>query len=122
MALVYLVKFLVLSFAGWITGYEEEAGIYIFNIFLINKIWGISLLPFVVIMAFAEKKITAIALLVSLIVIGLLLLMRFVRSYGLLQHRLSFKLFHFLLYVFSLEVLPVMLIYKSIVIFLKVNS
>ena len=122
LALVYLVKFLVLSFAGWITGYEEEAGIYIFNIFLINKIWGISLLPFVVIMAFAEKKITAIALLVSLIVIGLLLLMRFVRSYGLLQHRLSFKLFHFLLYVFSLEVLPVMLIYKSIVIFLKVNS
>jgi len=122
LALVYLVKFLVLSFAGWITGYEEEAGIYIFNIFLINKIWGISLLPFVVIMTFAEKKITAIALLVSLIVIGLLLLMRFVRSYGLLQHRLSFKLFHFLLYVFSLEVLPVMLIYKSIVIFLKVNS
>lgn len=57
LALVYLVKFLVLSFAGWITGYEEEAGIYIFNIFLINKIWGISLLPFVVIMTFAEKKL-----------------------------------------------------------------
>ena len=122
LALVYLIKFLVLSFTGWITGYEEESGIYIFNIFLINKILGICLLPFVVVMAFAENKIVTIALIISWMVIGLLLLMRFVRSYGLLQHRLSFNLFHFLLYVFSLEVLPLMLIYKSIVIFLKGNS
>lgn len=122
LALVYLVKYLVLSFTGWITGYEEEADIYIFNIFLINKILGICLLPFVVIIAFAANQVATLAILTSLIVIGLLLLMRFVRSYGLLQHRLSFKVFHFLLYVFSLEVLPVMLIYKSIVIFLKGNA
>lgn len=122
LTLVYFIKFLVTGFAGWITNYKEEAGTYVFNVFLINKVIGICLLPVVVVMSFSEKVVTDAAVVSSFIIIGLLVIMRFIRSYSLLQHRLKFNLFHFLLYVFSLEVLPIMLIYKSVVFFLTGNQ
>ncbi|MFZ1528648.1 MAG: DUF4271 domain-containing protein [Ferruginibacter sp.] len=122
LTLVYFIKFLVTGFVGWITNYKEEAGTYVFNIFLINKVIGICLLPVVVVMSFSEKIVTDVAVVSSFIIIGLLVIMRFIRSYSLLQHRLKFNLFHFLLYVFSLEVLPIMLIYKSVVLYLTGNQ
>ncbi len=122
LTLIYFIKFLVIGFIGWITNYKEEAGTYVFNIFLINKVIGICLLPVVVVMSFSEKAVTDAAVVASFIIIGLLVIMRFIRSYNLLQQRLKFNLFHFLLYVFSLEVLPIMLIYKSIVVFLTGNQ
>lgn len=119
---VYFTKFLVLGFTGWVTNYKEEAGVYVFNVFLINKVMGICLVPVIVLMAFAEKQIAEIVVISSFVIIGLLILMRFIRSYSLLQHRLKFNVFHFLLYVFSLEVLPIMLIYRAVVVFLTGNQ
>ncbi len=118
---VYFVKYLTLKFTGWVTGFKQEADIYTFIIFLINKIIGICLLPVVIVMAFSDKSVAAIFIYLSFILIALLLLMRFFRSYGLLQTRIKVSRFHFFLYIFSVEILPLFIIYKAVMLFFNKN-
>jgi Domain of unknown function (DUF4271) len=121
MALVYFVKFCTLKFTGWITGLKDVVDVYVFVIFLINKIIGIFLVPFIVLLAFADVPVIKIATLVSLICIGIFLLLRFYRSYGLVQNQLKISKFHFVLYITSIEILPLLLIYKGLMIYLTKN-
>jgi len=118
---VYIVKYLTLKFTGWITGYKQEADIYTFIIFLINKIIGICLLPVVIVLAFSEHQVATVFVMASAILVGVLLLMRFYRSYGLLEARIKVSRFHFFLYIFSVEILPLFIIYKAAVLFLNKN-
>ena len=115
---VYMAKYLALKFVGWVTGYSTEADTYTFVLFLINKIIGICLLPVVVILCFSDSIIADIATVISLLIIGILLLLRFIRSYSLLQHKLNVSRLHFLLYIVAMEILPLMLIYKAVSIFI----
>ena len=116
---VYLVKFFAVKFIGWVTGLNTEADTYIFIVFLINKIIGICLLPLIVILAFSNAIVINAALVVSVIFIGVMLLFRFIRSFSLLQHKLKISRSHFLLYIFSLEILPLILIYKAVELFIS---
>lgn len=119
--LIYLVKFCTLKFTGWITGLTEVTNTYVFIIFLINKIIGIFLVPFIVIMSFADLAIVKIAVLISLMSIGIFLLLRFFRSYSLLQNQLKISRFHFILYIIGIEILPLLLIYRGFMFYLSKN-
>lgn len=119
MGLIYFIKFCALKFTGWITGLSEVTNTYIFVIFLINKIIGIFLVPFIIILSFSDIPIAKIAVLISLMSIGIFILLRFFRSYGLLQNQLKISRFHFILYITGIEVLPLMLIYKGLMLYLS---
>jgi len=121
LGLIYLVKFCTLKFTGWVTGLTDVTNTYVFIIFLINKIIGIFLVPFIVILSFSDIYIVKIAVLISLMSIILLLLLRFFRSYGLLQNQLKISRFHFILYIAGIELLPLLLIYKGLMIYLSKN-
>lgn len=121
-AVCYLTKFFSLLFTGWLTTYKAEAKIYIFSIFLLNKIIGMLLLPFTIIIAFSTTQIATYAINVSLILLSILLFSRFFRTYGLLQNRLKLNRMHFLIYIVSLEVLPILLIYKTVMVFFGNSS
>jgi hypothetical protein len=120
-AIIYLTKFITLKFTGWIVHSKDVTDNYIFIIFLINKILGIFLLPIVIIMAFSKPFLVDIVVPGSLIIIFLLLILRFFRSYGILQNRLKFSRFHFLIYIIGIEILPLLLIYKTLMILLSKN-
>jgi hypothetical protein len=111
---VYLVKFLTLKSIGWITGFNAESNLYIFVVFLINKITGILLLPILLVLSFATPVVVSIFTYGSFVMVGILFLLRYFRSYGLLQHRIKVGRFHFLMYVFAIELLPLLLIYKAV--------
>lgn len=117
--LIYLAKYSTLKFTGWITGLKEITNTYVFVIFLINKIIGIFLVPFVVILAFSDPSITRVAILLSLLSIGVFMLLRFFRSYGLLQNQLKISRFHFVLYIAGIEIIPLLLIYKGLMLYLS---
>jgi hypothetical protein len=119
LVVVYALKFLVVKFIGWITGYNTEADTYIFIVFLINKIIGVCLLPITVILAFSDIILTNAVMIFSLVFIGIMFLFRYVRSFSLLQHKLKISRFHFLLYIFSLEILPLILIYRVVELFIS---
>jgi hypothetical protein len=121
LGLIYLVKYSSLKFTGWLTGYKEATDSYIFIIFMICKILGIILIPFTILMAFAAIPIASTSALISLLVIGIFLLLRFFRSYGLLQNQLKVSRFHFFLYIAGVEVIPLLLIYKGLLFLLSKN-
>lgn len=116
---IYLIKFCTLKFTGWVAGMNEVTNTYIFVLFLINKIIGIFLVPFIIILAFSNPAIVKTATLISLICIGLFLLLRYFRSYGLLQNQLKISKFHFMLYILGIELLPLLLIYKGLMVYFK---
>ena len=121
LAIVYIGKLISLKFTGWVTGYSEVTNTYIFIIFLINKILGILLLPFAVIIAFSTPSLITASVIISLLLISLMFLLRFFRSYGLLQHQLKISKLHFFMYVAGVEIIPLLLIYKALILLLSKN-
>lgn len=119
--LIYIVKFCTLKFAGWLTGYQQEAETYIFIVFLINKIISLCLVPIVVIIPFSNPELVNITIIISFVMIVLMFIMRFFRSYGLLQNRLKVSGLHFFLYIIGIEVLPLLLIYRFALIIMSKN-
>ncbi|RFS22434.1 DUF4271 domain-containing protein [Chitinophaga silvatica] len=110
--IIYLVKYIVLRFCGWLFGNSELADAYIFILFLINKVLGILLVPFLVIMAFCKPQIANTFLYISLFFIALLVVYRYIRSYSLVKQYLSFSKLHFFLYLCAFEVAPVLILIK----------
>ena len=121
LAAVYFLKFLTLKFTGWLTGYREAVNNYLFIIFLINKILSILLIPFVIVIAFGAGFLQYPAVLISLLLVGLMFLLRFLRSYGLLQNQIKVSRLHFFIYIIGIEVMPLLLIYKGLMILLNKN-
>lgn len=119
LGMIYLVKFGTLKFTGWLTGFSDTVNTYLFILFLISKIIGIFLIPFIILMTFSDKAIVDIAVIISLLLIGFLFVMRFLRSYGIIQNQLKISKFHFFLYIIGLELLPLLLIYKSLMVLLS---
>jgi hypothetical protein len=54
--IIYIIKFCVVKLLGWVTGMSDAADTYIFVIFLINKITGVILIPFIVLIAFISPR------------------------------------------------------------------
>lgn len=117
----YFVKYISLRFIGWITDHSPQANAYIFIIFLLNKITGILLLPFIILIAFSNRNIAAYALFATGIILAVLLLMRFYRSYSFLRAGLRISTLHFILYILAFEVCPLAVIYKGAILFFSIN-
>ncbi len=111
-AVVYGFKYVMLRFCGWLFGNSELADAYIFILYLINKILGVLLVPFLVIIAFCTPEIARTFLYISLFFIVLLIIYRYIRSYSLVRQYLSFSKLHFFLYLCAFEVAPVLILTK----------
>ncbi|GAA4321983.1 DUF4271 domain-containing protein [Flaviaesturariibacter amylovorans] len=109
---LYLGKFLVLKLVGWIFGVSEGVDAYIFIVFTTNKIIGMMLLPFVVLLAFTGGVTAQVGLSLSLVVLGSLYLYRYFISWTTVQRQVRLNAFHFLLYLLAFEVVPLLLINK----------
>jgi hypothetical protein len=111
-AFIYIIKFLGLKISGWLFHVNEAAESYIFIVFIINKMLGIALLPFLALLAFTSGAVYTSSLHLSWIVAGLLLGYRFILSYGAVRNEIKFNPFHFILYIIGFEILPLLLMYK----------
>ena len=117
-ALLYLGKYIFLHFSGWLFSMKPAAETYSFVVFLINKIIGIILLPFLFVIAFAERGLAGVAITISLSIITALFLYRFLRAYGPVQSEIKVGRFHFFIFFLAFEIAPLLLIYKVILGFL----
>lgn len=114
LGIIYIGKLCFIKFLGWISGTSETADSYIFIIFLINKIIGIFLIPFVILLAFCPLDWKISVGYISIGVAALLFLSRYIRSYELLRRKISIQGFHFLLYLLGAEVIPLVIVAKTI--------
>lgn len=109
---IYLVKFLFLNIVGWILGISNVADTYIFIVFLINKMVGIFLLPFVALLAFPTQGLVPAILALSYVLVGGMLFYRFMISYRPVRSEIKLSRIHFFLYLCAFEIAPLVLIYK----------
>ena len=112
---LYLVKFCVIKFMGWMSEMQEAANGYIFVIFMVNKIAGIVLVPIVILLAFAMSVWVNYLITFSLLLIGLFFLSRYIKTYGLLEYKFPLRPLHFVIYIVAFEITPLLLIYKLVV-------
>ena len=118
LTLIYLGKFLVLKIMGWLLRLSDATDAYTFVVFTTNKIIGIALLPFIVMLAFSSPDIAEVALTLSFIVVGGLFLYRFYLSYVSVYRLVKLQFLHFLLYLAAFEIAPLLLINKLLFQFL----
>lgn len=116
--ILYVGKYLFMTFAGWVFQIKQAADTYAFVVLLINKILGVLLLPFILVIAFSRQQIIPYAITISLLLIGLLFVYRYFISLGTVRREVKASVFHFLFYVCAFEVIPLLLIYKTLIIYL----
>ena len=109
---LYFLKFCVLKFMGWLSDVQESTNGYIFAIFLVNKITGIFLVPIIILLAFINPQWLPVITNISLMVIGLLFLSRYVKSYGVIEKKIPLNPFHFIIYIAGAEIIPLLILYK----------
>jgi hypothetical protein len=117
LAAAYFVKFAGLKICGWLFNIDEVADSYIFIVFIVNKMAGIFLLPFLLVLAFSAGQVYSVGLTLSWCLIGGLLVYRVILTYGAVRNQVSINLFHFFLYLCAFEIAPLLLVYKALVIF-----
>ncbi len=118
LGIAYLLKFISLKFTGWVLNLSPATDSYIFIVFIINKVIGIFLLPFLILLAFTQDGLYQVALILSGCGIGGLVVYRYILSYSAVHNQIKVKPFHFLVYVIAFEIVPLLLIYKLLFRFL----
>ncbi|MEP6700343.1 MAG: DUF4271 domain-containing protein [Bacteroidota bacterium] len=113
----YLVKFVGLKISGWLFNMPESADAYIFIVFIINKMIGILLLPFLVLLAFTKGGIYSTSLTLSWCLVAGLLGYRFILTFAAVRNQVKVNPFHFLLYLCAFEIVPLLLVYKALLLF-----
>lgn len=108
----YLVKYVFVGFVGWIFHMRHTTDLYNFNIFLVNKVLSVFLLPFVVCFAFMDLYwASSLSLLSALLAIAFLA-NRYLRSWGIFAQFFMNSGFHFFMYLCAFEILPMAVLLK----------
>lgn len=113
--LIYFAKYLAVRFSGWAFRVEGITEHYLFNVFLINKVLGITLIPFIIILAFADHQWAQQVIIISFLVAGALLLNRYLRSWQVFGSFFQYSKFHFFMYLCASELLPLAVLMKLLV-------
>ena len=113
--LIYLAKYATVRFSGWAFRVEGITEHYLFNVFLINKVLGITLIPFIIVLAFADHEWAQQVVIISFIVAGVLLLNRYIRSWQVFGSFFQYSKFHFFMYLCASELLPLAVLMKLLV-------
>jgi hypothetical protein len=92
---------------------------YIFVVFLANKMLGIFLLPFLIVITFSGPQVREIAVTISFVMIFILLLYRVFAAYRPIRNEIKLTLFYFFLYLCAFEIAPLLLIYKMLLNYLE---
>lgn len=121
LAAVYTVKFAGLNITGWLFNIRAATESYSFLVFLINKVIGIFLLPFLIILSFTGGDLYRVALVVSWCGVGLFFLYRYLLTYSSVRNQVKLNPFHFFLYLCAFEIAPLLLIYKGLLFFFHKN-
>jgi len=112
LALVYMFKYLVIQFTGWVFNAKEPASTYSFIVFLINKMIGVALVPLLLLLAFSSGQVWDITITITAGVIVLLFLFRYIISLRIIRGALSINPMHFFIYLCAVELMPMLIIYK----------
>lgn len=111
---IYLIRHLFLKLIGGSFPIQKEVSLYGFTIQSFNLFIGIMLIPMNLIIAFGPEKTAIPFIYISVIILGVLYLLRSFRGILISSRNISSNFFHFFLYLCAFEILPILLLIKVI--------
>ncbi|HEY2727148.1 MAG TPA: DUF4271 domain-containing protein [Parafilimonas sp.] len=117
LGVVYMIKYFVIFFTGWVFNAPDAAAEYRFIVFLINKLIGVLFIPILFVIAYSNDDVKKIAITIALCIAGLLIALRYLVSLARIRKNLNLAAFHFFIYLCAVEIMPLLVIYK--ILFLK---
>jgi hypothetical protein len=122
LAIVYMIKYFVIYFTGWVFNAPDAAAEYRFIVFLINKLMGILFIPILFVIAYTDDEIKKIAITIALCIAALLIALRYLVSLARIRKNLNLTAFHFFIYLCAIEIMPLLVIYKLLFIKTAVHN
>ncbi len=113
--IIYCIKYLGLSILGWLFKVKAATSSYSFTVFYFNKVLGIVLLPFVLYLLLSPI-VNGTIITIAGIFIVLLIAYRYVLAYISLQKTVQMNVLHFFLYLCAVELMPLLLLSKAIMV------
>lgn len=110
--IIFALKFLLFKLFYWAIDQGQNSELYLYNVFLSQKILGLFLLPIIAFLAFSVIKIKMIVLYISLTVIALLYIRRYILAWKFHEFILRNNKLNFFMYLCTLELLPLAIIIK----------
>jgi len=114
LAILFFLKHLLLAIAGTIFPISKETRVYSFTIMVYSAILGLLLAPANLMIAYAPAEMIYFLIGACLLMIIGLYVVRAFRGLLLANNYLRFHIFHFLLYICTVEIVPVLVLYKMI--------
>lgn len=111
---LFLLKHLLLNIISYIFPIGKEVRLYNFLIMIFGIIIGLILAPINILLAYGPESIFSTLILLTIGILGLVYLFRYIRSFFIANRFLFFHRFHFLLYICTVEIAPVMVLVKLI--------
>ena len=118
--IIYVIKYLVIIFTGWIFNAKDAATEYRFVVFLINKVLGIVVIPLLFLIAYSSAGVQNVSVTIVLCLAVFSLAVRYIVSLARIRKNLSVTAFHFFIYLCAVEIMPLLVIYK--VLFLQASN
>lgn len=108
----YSVKMLMLKSLSYILEIDKPVAVYIFNIFLINNILGMALIPVVAALAYVTFEYSSYVLYTGVAIVLLSFGYRMFRAYSITSALSRFSLYYLFIYFCALEIAPVLVLVK----------
>lgn len=110
----FAIKKTIYLLMGFIFDRKSETGEYLFHTGNFNRVAGLILIPVVAIIAFSPFGNLQIPVLAGLIIVLLLYFLLILRGFMILLKK-QFSIFYLFLYFCTLEILPLVLLYRILV-------
>ena len=110
--LLFFLKHVLLKIVEIIFPVQKEIKQYSFSMVIFSSILGIALVPFNIVIAFASPSLVKFALFGGLITIFGITVFCILRGLFLASKYLSFHKFHFFMYLCTVEIAPVLVVVK----------
>lgn len=112
LAVIYLIKHSIVAISGWIFDAKRATSIYNYVVFSINKIVGVLLVPIIILITYCFPQVPSVIRSTLIIFAFLLLVYRYIASLILIRENSKVNIFHFFLYLCGVEIMPLLLVYK----------
>lgn len=105
----------IVRLLSWVFQKQEIVKQYLFNNTIVNEFAGMILFPICILLLIANPQIGSFLLQMSLGVLAILLIYKYIRNFRTINNLLRIDFIHFLLYLCAFEILPLLVLFKLIV-------
>ena len=117
---IFAVKHLLLKILEAVLPVQKELRVYSFTIIIFSIVLGFLLIPFNLLIAYGPADAVSGVIVLSVTMLGLVYAFRFIRGVFIAGRFVALHLFHFLLYICTVEIAPALIVAK--VVYMAANS